>query len=215
MPAQSQTMHVYEAVKKKIDEGVYSPAESLREAALAEEYGASRNTIKKALLMLENDAYVTIEQNKGARVRSYSKAEVLEFLELRENLEGFVSSTAAAVISEDSLNAMKNILEKMKERKAAGDLLGYSALNREFHTVLYDACPNRMAVDMLVRLKNQMKKYNSKSVLIPGRIDHSFEEHTAIYQALCLHDASAVQKLMQHHIRNVRDTYEQYYGMLF
>ena len=215
MAAPSQTIHVYEAIKKKIDEGVYSPAENLREAALAEEYGASRNTIKKALLMLENDAYVTIEQNKGARVRSYSRAEVLEFLELREVLEGFVSSAAAAVISEDSLRTLKNILEEMKQRKAAGDLLGYSALNREFHTVLYDACPNRMAVDMLVKLKNQMKKYNSKSVLIPGRIDHSFEEHTAIYQALCLHDTGAVQKLMQHHIRNVRDTYEQYYSMLF
>lgn len=215
MPAQSQTMHVYEAIKKKIDEGIYSPAESLREAALAEEYGASRNTIKKALLMLENDAYVTIEQNKGARVRSYSKAEVLEFLELREMLEGFVSSAAAAVISEDSLEKLKSILEKMKQRKAAGDLLNYSALNREFHTVLYDACPNRMAVDMLLKLKNQMKKYNSKSVLIPGRIDRSLEEHTAIYQALCIHDSHAVQNLMQHHIRNVRDTYEQYYGMLF
>ena len=83
MAVQNQTMLVYESIKKRIDEGFYSPAESLREAALAEEYSVSRNTIKKALLMLENDAYVSIEQNKGARVRSYSKTEVLDFLQLQ------------------------------------------------------------------------------------------------------------------------------------
>ena len=184
MAVQNQTISVYEALKKRIDEGFYSPAENLRESALAEEYGVSRNTIKKALLMLENDAYVSIEQNKGARVRSYSKSEVLEFLELRQALEGFVIRLTAAAITKETLTQLEGKLDKMSERRAAGDLLGYSAINREFHAVIYAACPNRMAVDVLVKLKNQMKKYNSKSILIPGRSDRSFEEHTAILAAL-------------------------------
>ena len=215
MAVQNQTIHVYEALKKKIEDGSCSPGESLREAALAQEYGASRNTIKKAVLMLENDGYVTVELNKGAKVRNYSKAEVLEFLELREVLEGFVISLAARDISDESLQKLKEKLDEMEKRKANGDLLGYSSLNREFHAIIYDACPNRMAVDMLLKLKNQMKKYNSKSVLVPGRSDHSFEEHTAIFQALSLHDAGAAQRLMQLHIHNVRDIYDQYYSMLF
>ena len=77
----NQTTMVYENLKERIEQGYYSPAESLPEIDLASEYNVSRNTIKKALLMLENDAFVTIEQNQGAKVRSYSKVEVLEFLE--------------------------------------------------------------------------------------------------------------------------------------
>lgn len=215
MAAQNQTIYVYKALKKKIDEGFYSPAENLREAALSEEYKVSRNTIKKALLMLENDAYVSIEQNKGARVRSYSKAEVLEFLDLRQVLEGFVIRLVAETITEGDLNILQEKLDQMKERRAAGDLLGYSAINREFHSVIYQACPNRMAVDMLVKLKNQMKKYNSKSILIPGRSEHSFEEHTAIFAALRQKDAAKAQVLMEQHVRNVRDIYDQYYSILF
>lgn len=215
MTVQNQTIHVYESIKKRIDEGAYSPAESLREAALAEEYGASRNTIKKALLMLENDAYVTIEPNKGARVRSYSKTEVMEFLQLREVLEGFVIRLATPVISGEELDRMKAMLEKMEALRAAGDLLGYSEMNRAFHAVIYGACPNRMTVDILVKLKNQMKKYNSKSILIPGRSDHSFEEHRAIYEAMRRRDAEEADALMRRHIANVRDVYDQYYGILF
>ncbi|MBQ9300464.1 MAG: GntR family transcriptional regulator [Clostridia bacterium] len=215
MAVQNQTTHVYESLKKRIDEGFYSPAENLREAALAEEYSVSRNTIKKALLMLENDAYVSIEQNKGARVRSYSKTEVLDFLQLREVLEGFVASLTAPVISDADLALLQNKIDQMAQRKAAGDLLGYSALNREFHTVIYDACPNRMAVEMLTKLKNQMKKYNSKSILIPGRSDHSLEEHSAVLEAMRNHDAQTARELMQQHIHNVREVYDQYYGILF
>lgn len=215
MAVQNQTISVYEALKKRIDEGFYSPAENLRESALAEEYGVSRNTIKKALLMLENDAYVSVEQNKGARVRSYSKSEVLEFLELRQALEGFVIRLTAAAITKETLTQLQGKLDKMSERRAAGDLLGYSAINREFHAVIYAACPNRMAVDVLVKLKNQMKKYNSKSILIPGRSDRSFEEHTAILAALRDRDAEKAQALMERHVRNVRDIYDEYYGILF
>lgn len=215
MATQNQTTYVYKALKKRIDEGFYSPAESLREAALSEEYKVSRNTIKKALLMLENDAYVSIEQNKGARVRSYSKPEVLEFLDLRQMLEGFVIRLVTAVITEAELNTLQEKLNQMKERRIAGDLLGYSSINREFHAVIYQACPNRMAVDVLVKLKNQMKKYNSKSILIPGRSEHSFEEHTAILAALRKRDAAGAQAMMEQHVHNVREVYDQYYGILF
>lgn len=213
--AQNQTMQVYEALKKKIDEGFYSPAESLREAALSEEYSVSRNTIKKALLMLENDAYVTIEQNKGARVRSYSKSEVMEFLELRSVLEGFVAKLTAAAITQEALDSLKAVLDTMQKRHDQGDLLGYSEQNHFFHSIIYDACPNRMTVDVLTRIKSQMKKYNSKTILIPGRADQSIKEHIAIYNALCQRDAEKAQRLMENHIQSVRSVFEQYYEILF
>jgi DNA-binding GntR family transcriptional regulator len=215
MTTKNQTVSVYEALKKKIEEGFFSPAENLRETALAKEYGVSRNTVKKALLMLETDGYVAMEPNKGAHVRSYSKAEVLDFLEVRQALEGLVVKLVAQVINQRQINELQNMLDQMRKCRKAKDLLGCSALNREFHAAIYQSCPNRIAVDILIRLKNQMKKYNSKSILIPGRIDRSFEEHTAILAALSRHDAAKAQSLMEEHIRNVRETYEKYYNILF
>ena len=116
--AETQTTIVYNKIKKKIETGEYSPAQSLPEAALAKEYNVSRNTIKKALLMLENDAYVTMDLNKGAKVRSYSKSEVLQFLELREVLEGFIIQKAVPVITVADIARLKSILDRMAQYKS-------------------------------------------------------------------------------------------------
>lgn len=213
--AETQTTIVYNKIKKKIETGEYSPAQSLPEAALAKEYNVSRNTIKKALLMLENDAYVTMDLNKGAKVRSYSKSEVLQFLELREVLEGFIIQKAVPVITVTDIARLKSILDRMAQYKSNDDLLNYSKCNQEFHNVIYASCPNQTAVDTTVKLKRQMRKYNSKTILIHGRAGQSLKEHTDIYTAISKRDAEKAAECIRLHIRNVRNTFDQYYEFLF
>lgn len=215
MAKANQTMIVYENLKERIEQGYYSPAESLPEIDLASEYNVSRNTIKKALLMLEKDAFVTIEQNKGAKVRSYSKTEVLEFLELREELEGFIIRLAVPHFDHTSIKKLEGLLNEMAEHKANSNLLAYSSCNLKFHATIYDICPNRTAVDVTIRLKNQMRKYNSKTILIPGRDERSFAEHLAIMDAIRQNDATLADACIRQHIRNVRLTFEEYYSLLF
>lgn len=215
MAKANQTMIVYENLKERIEQGYYSPAESLPEIDLANEYNVSRNTIKKALLMLENDAFVTIEQNKGAKVRSYSKTEVLEFLELREELEGFIIRLAVPQFDSKSIKRLENLLDEMAKHKAESNLMAYSSCNQQFHAIIYEICPNRTAVDVTIRLKNQMRKYNSKTILIPGRDERSFEEHQAIMNAIKQKDAALAESCIRQHIRHVRDTFKEYYSLLF
>ena len=213
--AETQTTTVYNKIKAQIEGGEYSPAQSLTEAALAQEHGVSRNTIKKALLMLENDGYVTMDLNKGAKVASYSKTEVLQFLELREMLEGFIIRLAVPAFKDSDIKKLGKLLEQMNAYKEAGELLKYSQCNQEFHRMIYAACPNQPAVEVTLRLKNQMKKYNSKTILIPGRSDHSLQEHTEIYEAIRDRDADRAEICIKKHIHNVRDVFEQYYALLF
>jgi len=205
---------VYESLKKKIEAGSLSPSENLREVELANQYKVSRNTIKKALLMLERDTLVTIEQNKGAKVRSYSLDEVLDFLELRSVLEGFIIRLACAVLSETDIENMKRILDTMRVLKDRQELVSYSQHNQKFHQVIYDACPNKTATNLLMNLKNQMKKYNTKTILIPKRSDQSFGEHESIFEAVKNGDPQGAESLMITHIMNVRKVFQENYQLL-
>lgn len=205
---------VYESLKKKIEAGSLSPSENLREVELANQYKVSRNTIKKALLMLERDTLVTIEQNKGAKVRSYSLDEVLDFLELRSVLEGFIIRLSCAVLSETDIENMKRILDTMRVLKDRQELVSYSQHNQKFHQVIYDACPNKTATNLLMNLKNQMKKYNTKTILIPKRSDQSFGEHEAIFEAVKNGDCQGAESLMITHIMNVRKVFQENYQLL-
>ncbi len=211
----NQTTEIYDTLKEKIISGFYQPSESLTELELANQFGVSRNTVKKALFMLERENLVSIERNKSAKVRSYSMAEVLEFLELRENLEGFIIRKAVNSITEEQLEKLSELLSQMKTHMVNRDLLAYSQCNQNFHAVIYSACVNRTAVEMTLQLKNQMRKYNTKTILIPGRDVQSFAEHTQIYEAIKARDGELAEKLMQHHIFNVRKTFEDNYSLLF
>lgn len=211
----NQTIDVYKSLKENIIKGIYSPSESLPELELSKQYGVSRNTIKKALLMLEKESLVMIEINKGAKVRSYSMEEVLEFLELRSCLEGFIIRKAVPVISEENIEALEEILATMKHHFEHHELVAYSECNQRFHALIYDACPNKTAVEMTQNLKNQMRKYNTKTILIPGRDNQSFSEHSAILGAIKNRDAELAEALMVRHINNVRTTFENNYALLF
>lgn len=211
----NQTIDVYNSMKENIIKGIYSPSESLPELELSKQYGVSRNTIKKALLMLEKESLVMIEINKGAKVRSYSLEEVLEYLELRSCLEGFIIRKAVSVISDETIESLEKILATMKQHSENRELIAYSECNQRFHSLIYEACPNRTAVEMTQNLKNQMRKYNTKTILVPGRDNQSFSEHSAIFNAIKNRDAELAEALMIRHINNVQKTFKDNYSLLF
>ncbi|KUO75821.1 MAG: hypothetical protein APF77_09110 [Clostridia bacterium BRH_c25] len=211
----NQTMEVYESIKNKIHKGEYSPSESLREQDLSNQYGVSRSTIKKSLLLLEKEGLVTIEMNKGAKVRSYSLEEVLEYLELRASLEGFIIRRAVPTISEEQISKLEETLKLMKKHYDNNELVHYSQCNLIFHQVIYDACPNRTAVDLTINLKNQMRKYNTKTILIPGRSSQSYSEHSSILEAIKSRDDELAEALMLRHVNSVRRIFKENYSLLF
>ena len=68
MAEDTKSSRIYEELKNEISRGTYPPAFALTESELAGRFNVSRNTIKKALLMLESDGLVTMENNKSARI---------------------------------------------------------------------------------------------------------------------------------------------------
>ena len=201
---------VFEEISRKIADGTYSSGMQMIEADLAAEYGVSRNTIKKVLLMLENKGLVTTEPNKGARVRSFSHAEIEEMMQVRSALEELVTRLAVPNLTDEQVAAMEATLNTMKSHLDAGELLLYSEGNKKFHQVIYDACPNRTAVNMLLELKQQISKFNIKTILIAGRGQDSYAEHSAILSDIKRRDAEAAATDMRQHISGVEQTMHKY-----
>jgi DNA-binding GntR family transcriptional regulator len=209
-----QTNQVHQELRQRILDGVFRPSESLTEVALATELGVSRNTIRKALLKLENENLVVIEENKRARVRWFTAEEVMQYLEVRELLEGFVIRQSMPFLGKGELAEMRAILSEMKKCLEARELVQYSQHNWRFHDAVYRVCPNRPAVDMIMVIKNQLKRYNIKTILIQGRGENSLEEHGRILSALEGRDADRAEELMRQHIANLREVLKSHFELL-
>ncbi|KQQ49519.1 GntR family transcriptional regulator [Plantibacter sp. Leaf314] len=78
---------VAHALREDILDGRTVAGEPLREAALTTRFGVNRHTVRAALQMLAAERLVTFEAYRGARVRSFSDADVLALMEYRTAIE--------------------------------------------------------------------------------------------------------------------------------
>lgn len=206
--------NAYHFIKEKILDGSYKPSQRLTEIELSEVIGVSRNTIKKALLKLEQENLVEIEKNKGAFIKSFTLEEMINYLEIREVLEGLVARTAAKNISDVELKKMEDILALMDSHLKQNQFDEYSNLNKEFHQIIYHASKNPQAVEIVNVIRTQLSRYHFRTILIPGRNLSSFEEHKKIFEALKAHDEKLAQEAVTSHIANVRTTIKDNFSLL-
>ncbi|MCM3411857.1 GntR family transcriptional regulator [Metabacillus litoralis] len=204
----------YQFIREKIMEGTYKPSQKLIESELAELIGVSRNTIKKALLKLEQENLISLEDNKGATIKSFSLEEIINYLEIREVLEGLIAKSAAANISEAKLLELEETVEKMKSHLELNRFDEYSKCNHQFHSIIYEASTNIQAVDMVRKIKTQLQRLQIKTVLVPGRTLESFNEHQKILHAFKTKDSNWAEEAIRLHVSNVRKTIVDNYSFL-
>ena len=204
----------YEYIKERILEGIYHPSQKLIENDLALEIGVSRNTVMKALLKLEQENLIVLEKNKGATIKSFSLREIINYLKIREVLEGLIGYSAAENITNEEIEKLEDILQNMKEFLKDNNFDGYSSQNLLFHEIIYNASDNEQATAMVKIIKQQLKRLQIKTLLVPGRNEHSFLEHTNILEALRERDPQKVEERIKVHVANIRNTIERNYSFL-
>ncbi|MEB3103952.1 GntR family transcriptional regulator [Ferviditalea candida] len=210
----SQLEYAYRFIKQGILDGTYKPSQKLVETQLSDLIGVSRNTVKTALLKLEQENLVKIESNKGATIKSFSLEEVENYLEIREVLEGLIIRSAAPNFTEEDLQNMEQIMLQMGNYLHENKYDDYSKKNNEFHNMIYKLAKNSQAVKMVNVIKTQLIRYHFRTILIPGRSEKSLQEHQAIYHALKTRDISSAEEKMKRHVANVRNTIKENFQLL-
>jgi DNA-binding GntR family transcriptional regulator len=208
------TDFTYQFLKEKILDGTYKPSQKVTENELSEIIGVSRNTVKKALLKLEQENLVKIENNKGAFIQSFTQEEVLNYLEIREVLEGLVARSAAKHISDHELQKLEGVFGEMSLHIQNNSFDEYSHLNKEFHNIIYNASKKEQAVNMINMIKTQLLRYHFRTILVPGRNQDSYNEHKTVLEALHAHDEELAETAVKAHIANVRNTIEKNFNYL-
>src|SRR5215831_4806574 len=124
------------ALRTAILEGDYLPGERLVESSLCERFGASRSTIRAALVDLASEGLVEVRRNKGAHVRKISLEEAIEITEVRMVLEGLVAARAATLVTDEQASELDEIAHLMRRAVGADEFRRYSELNQRLHRTI-------------------------------------------------------------------------------
>ncbi len=191
--------------------GRIHPREHLVEDEIMGRLNISRHTARRALDELQRLGLAIREPNRGVYVRSYTANEVEHLYEIREMLE----TRAAARIPLPSSNAVIERLaaiEKLHEQASQEErLVDVSALNNEFHGVLYDACGNPMLSDAI-----SLYSLRAQPIRMHYSADVSWRcqavaDHWRFIEALQGRDSQALATLCWQHLQGPKRHYLNFY----
>jgi DNA-binding GntR family transcriptional regulator len=131
----------YAFTKQRVLDATYAGGELLTEGEVAEALGMSRTPVREAFLRLEGEGLLRLYPKRGALVVPVSAHEVETVMETRVLVERFAVAKAIER-GTDVTGAMREAIAHQEEHAAAGDLDGFVAADREFHTVLVAASGN-------------------------------------------------------------------------
>jgi len=206
-PAAPEAGHTaYRRLREAIASGQFHPNERLVEATVATRLGVGRTAVRAALVRLDQEGLVTLEPNRGARVRLISDREALEIEEVRATLEAMLCRRAATRATPADLRELRQVVVEMRQRVDKKDAIGYSDLNARFHQRIWAAADHVTASRLVGGLKSQSIRLQYQTILRPGRTERSLREHEAIFSALKAHDADAAEEAMLAHLAEVQET---------
>ena len=189
-------------LRDAIVSGEYAPNQRLIEADLSAAYGASRASVRTALLELGAEGLVDRLPNRGSRVRAIPLEEAIEILEVRMSLEGLCAGKAAAHITDAEVEEFRN-LRALILTAAESDLFEYSRLNQLLDRRIREIARHPTAVAILERLRAQGVRHQFRLAFYPGRAAVSAPEHAAIIDAIVARDPARAETETRRHLGSV------------
>lgn len=189
----SKSQIAYGWIRERINDGRFVPGYRLVLDKISRELQVSVVPVREAIRMLEAEGLVTFERNVGAQVALMQEEEYLHTMQTLSLVEGSATALSAPHLTADHIARARAVNSQMAACLHDFDPHRFTALNLEFHSVLYEKCPNPHILDLVHRGWNRMKVLRDSSFsFVPGRARQSVEEHEQLL-ALIEDKADALQ----------------------
>lgn len=199
---------------KRIVTGEILPGTALDESALASELQVSRTPVREALRQLASSGLINQRPHRKALVRK-PEADALEgMFEVMGYLEGLCASLAAARMTLEERQGLRNLHESMREIVHAGKTEDYVIANEAFHTMIYDGAHNSYLSELALSTRQRVQPFRRAQFSSLGRLTSSHAEHSTIVEAILQGDRMAAEAGMHAHIGLVEQAYYRYAGSL-
>ncbi|GAB3551708.1 GntR family transcriptional regulator [Arthrobacter tumbae] len=205
----SKSEQAYISIKARIVEGTFSPGYRLVLAKIAEDLGFSVVPVREAIRRLEAEGLVKFERNVGATVSGIDPTEYLYTMQTLSIVEGAATALSAPLIDSTTVARARAVNEEMRDCLEHFDPVRFTRLNQDFHSVLFEQCPNPHILDLVHRGWNRLATLRSSTFrFVPGRARESVREHEALLQLIeSQADADTIEHAARQHRSATLDAY--------
>lgn len=137
------------SIREAILSGKLQPGDRIVEYKIAREMGLSQNSVREALIVLEQQGLVTRIANKGAMVTKLSSEAMEQIYLVRSELEGLAVKFAKQHMRLVDVDELQKIIEQMRAAARREDLVAFCRLDFDFHHRLWEFSGNPYLVKAL------------------------------------------------------------------
>ena len=167
---------------------------------LATRYSVSHMPIREALRELHGEGLVTMEPNRGARIRSIDHDFVANLFEIRGAIEALLSSRAAQRCTKDDLLQLEAIQRDLERHVMSGEYASALSCNREFHRTINLIADKLDAIALVDRHWLLIAALWRRYGYGPERFAGVINDHRHLLRALEAGDSSAAGVIMAAHV---------------
>jgi DNA-binding FadR family transcriptional regulator len=206
-------------LRRIMDSGEWSAGGRLPpERALAARFAVARNTLRRALGLLEDEGYLTRHVGRGTFIVDrhhaptdsaafrMSEASPRDLLETRLIIEPRAAGLAATRASRADLDAISHALARSLAARQLGEFERWDA---QLHLAIFIAAKNEVLINYcraITEARNQPQWFElKKRSVTPERQLVYNEQHREIVAALIERNADGAAEAMRLHLRTVED----------
>jgi DNA-binding FadR family transcriptional regulator len=199
---------IVDTIEAAIASGEYPVGSRLPpERELAEKFNVSRPTIREAIIALEVREKVEVKTGSGVYVVNQQQTKVtqnvnaFELTQARALVEGEIAALAAKTITAEELEKLHDTLVMMK------DMQNVEEADELFHQIIAYSTRNGALINLFENMWALRSSSNEiiedYNIVCSTDNNKTLAEHTAIYQALSLHDAAEARLAMHKHFNRL------------
>jgi len=184
-------------LREEIRLGRLPPGSILRQDALAERFGVSRQPIRLAIEVLRTSGLVTVRRDRSVEVVGISAQALRDLLGVRVLVEREALVLAIPHLTERDILEARQLQERI-EIETDPRLL--EELDCAFHSALYKPCNNARLLKLIEELRREDRRpYGEQPVRSSARAKWS-KQHRDLLRNCAIGDAASAVAVLEEHL---------------
>lgn len=191
------------------------PGSVLDETVLSRQYELSRTPLREVFQRLAGEGYLTLEENRGAKVSSMDISSMRNFFQSAPLIYAAVGRLAAENATLHQISSLKSAQRSFRKAGENSDVFGMAMFNHSFHHTVGEMAGNAYLTPSLSRLlidHTRMSQlfYNPKNDSEEQLIWTACDQHDQMIEAIEKGEPALVVELTLEHWDLSRGRMEKY-----
>jgi DNA-binding GntR family transcriptional regulator len=201
-PKSPSAPDVADWIRERIRNRRFVAGQRLVEFDITRKTGASRFKVREALQRLEAEGLVSIEEYRGASVRSATLEEVRQLYRARGALEGICAADFTRKATPEQRATLKKLAETMEQAVESGPSESFGNLNAQWHGLIMGESGNAVIHGLVQRLNTPVHHLVFETFYRAERLKSAIADHKVILDAVLSGDAAGAERAMRQHVEN-------------